>query len=56
MPLGLRDITTAMDLYAQDRKIQGAGAMALAAAVCVPGISLAAASQEYVRDERGVSN
>ncbi|CAK0835812.1 unnamed protein product [Prorocentrum cordatum] len=46
VPLGLREITTAMDLYAQDRKIQGAGAMALAAAVSVPGISLAAASQE----------
>jgi len=46
VPVGLRDIITGMDLYAQDRKVQGAGAVALAAAVKMPGISLRSAKAE----------
>eukprot|EP00929_Paragymnodinium_shiwhaense_P075100 TRINITY_DN38401_c0_g1_i1.p1 TRINITY_DN38401_c0_g1~~TRINITY_DN38401_c0_g1_i1.p1 ORF type:complete len:1476 (-),score=381.42 TRINITY_DN38401_c0_g1_i1:159-4586(-) len=35
MPAGLRQIIGAMDLYAQDRKVQGAGALALMGCVTV---------------------
>eukprot|EP00434_Breviolum_minutum_P041824 symbB.v1.2.037209.t1/scaffold5432.1/size27254/1 len=42
VPVGLRDITTTMDVYAKDRKIQGAGARALESAMEVPTVSIAA--------------
>eukprot|EP00438_Fugacium_kawagutii_P034524 Skav213814 [mRNA] locus=scaffold1987:470465:474669:- [translate_table: standard] len=52
LPVGFRDITTAMDVYAKDRllaeprrllvgKIQGAGCRALESALAVPGVDLA---------------
>ncbi|CAK9007192.1 unnamed protein product [Durusdinium trenchii] len=42
VPVGFRDITTTMDVYAKDRKIQGAGARALESAMDTTGASLPA--------------
>merc|ERR1719446_1517504 len=48
VPIGLRDIITGMDLYAQDRKVQGAAAVALAAAVMLPSVSYEAMKGEGI--------
>ena len=42
VPIAFRDITTTMDVYAKDRKIQGAGARALESAMEVTSVSLKA--------------
>ena len=42
VPIAFRDITTTMDVYAKDRKIQGAGAKALESAMEVTSVSLKA--------------
>lgn len=44
--LGIQEITAAMDLYSDNRKVQGAGANALAAVLKVPGVDLQALSDE----------
>eukprot|EP00931_Biecheleriopsis_adriatica_P041348 TRINITY_DN23647_c0_g1_i1.p1 TRINITY_DN23647_c0_g1~~TRINITY_DN23647_c0_g1_i1.p1 ORF type:complete len:1441 (-),score=306.76 TRINITY_DN23647_c0_g1_i1:60-4382(-) len=46
VPVAFRDITTTMDVYAQDRKIQGAGSQALENAALITGVSL----QALIRD------
>eukprot|EP00435_Cladocopium_sp_Y103_P048580 s898_g14.t1 len=46
VPVGFRDITTTMDVYAKDRKTQGAGARALESALAVPGVSLATLARD----------
>ena len=46
VPVGFRDITTTMDVYAKDRKVQGAGARALESALDVGGVSLKALTRD----------